>query len=177
MTTVIHFVPLPTSMAQPLLKRVRRHPVLTFGVAGGGFGLMFILAAPIRSWLAGQGFTLPTGTLWVLVVGGFLGGSLLAWLLWERLGGERSSFRGTVVGVLVGLLALPVPFYIIEIVLILMGENLFDPLPEASPVVQLLSDLLLFLLTPLLLGAIALIPTYGGTILLGALVGYLLAHN
>ncbi|MFC4447704.1 hypothetical protein [Halorussus aquaticus] len=164
-------------MAQTLVKKVRRNPVLTFGVTGGGFGLLFVLAAPIRGWLAGRGFTLPTGSLWLLVVGGFLGGSLLAWLLWELLGGERSSVRGTVTGALVGLLALPVPFYLIEIALVVTGENLFEPLPEASPVVRLLSDLLLFLLTPLLLGAIGLIPTYGGTIILGALVGYLLARD
>jgi hypothetical protein len=162
---------------QRLLTSVRSHSVLAFGVAGGGFGLLFILAAPIRSWFAGQGFTLPTGSLWVFVAGGFIGGSLLAWLLWERLGGARSSIRGTAVGALVGLLALPVPFYMIEIVLVVSGETLFESLPGASPVVQLLSDLLLFLLTPLLLGTIGLIPTYGGTIVLGGLVGFLLAHD
>ncbi|MCD2200613.1 MULTISPECIES: hypothetical protein [unclassified Halobacterium] len=164
-------------MYQTFLKRVRRHPVLTFGAAGGGFALLFVLLEPIRSVLSGQGLPLPSGSLWLLVVGGFLGGSLLAWLLWERLGGEWSPIRGTAVGALVGLLALPVPFYVLEIALVVLGENVFEPLPGASPVVQLLSDSLLFLLTPLLLGALGLIPTYGGTVVVGALVGYLLAHD
>lgn len=160
-----------------LLERVRRSPVLTFGGAGGGFALLFILSDSIRGFLAGQGFLLPSSLLWLFVVGGFLGGTLFAWLLWGRLGGNRSPRRGAGVGALIGLLSLPVPFYVLEIALIVAQGNPFEPLPGASPLVQALSDLALFLLTPIILGALGLIPTYGGAIVLGAIVGYILAAD
>lgn len=159
------------------LERIRRDPVVAFGAAGGGFALLFILSNSIQTFLAGQGFPMPDRLLWLFVVGGTLGGALLAWLLWGRLGGGRSRRRGAGVGALIGLLSLPVPFYILEIALIVVQGNPFEPLPGASPIVQALSDLALFLLTPIFLGVLGLIPTYGGTIVLGALVGILLATD
>jgi hypothetical protein len=155
----------------------RRHPVGTFGVAGGVFALLFILAAPVRSLLAGRGFTLPSGILWLFVVGGLLGGALLAWLLWERLGGGGSPPRGATVGALVGLLALPVPFYVLELALVAVSGIPFEPQPGASPLVQALTDLVLLLVVPVFLGALGLLPTFGGTVVVGALVGYVLAHE
>ncbi|WP_226012181.1 hypothetical protein [Halomicrobium salinisoli] len=164
-------------MTPRALTVARQYPAPTFGLAGGGFALVFILVGPVRSWIAGRGFTPPSGLLWLFVVGGVLGGSLLASLLWERLGGERSSRRGAVVGALVGLLALPVPFYVLELALVAAEGVPFEPLPGASPLVQALSALLLLVVTPLFLGALGLLPTYGGTVLIGALVGYLLARD
>ncbi|WP_353633296.1 hypothetical protein ABSL23_00810 (plasmid) [Halobacterium sp. NMX12-1] len=164
-------------MAQTLLKLARRNPAWTFAVTGGGFALAFVLLAPVRAFLAGRGFAPPAGLLWLFVVGGFLGGYLLARLFWGRLDGARSPSRGTLVGALVGLLALPVPFYVLELALVVARGNPFEPVAGASPLVQALSDLLLFVLTPILLGALGLIPTYGGTVLVGALVGYLLARE
>ncbi|WP_237560336.1 hypothetical protein [Halolamina sediminis] len=111
----------------------------------------------------------------MFVVGGFFGRAALARLLWGRLGGEKSPTRGALVSALVGLLALPVPFYLFELGLVLVGEGVFEPLPNASPVMQLLSDLLLFLFVPIFLDALGLIPTYGGTVVVGALVDALLA--
>ncbi|WP_237560335.1 hypothetical protein [Halolamina sediminis] len=50
-------------MDRPVLERLRRQPTLTFGAAGGGFALLFILSAPVRDLLAGQGFAAPPGLL------------------------------------------------------------------------------------------------------------------
>jgi len=175
--SVIPIVRFRTGMSRTVLERLRRHPALTFGAAGGGFALLFVLSAPVRALLAGQGFAAPPGLSWLLVAGGFLGGAALARLLWGRLGGEESPARGALVGGVVGLLALPVPFYLFELGLVLVGEGVFEPLPNASPVMQLLSDLLLFLFVPIFLGALGLIPTYGGTVVVGALVGSLLAQR
>ncbi|CQH63445.1 uncharacterized protein HHUB_4083 (plasmid) [Halobacterium hubeiense] len=164
-------------MAQTALQLARRNPAWTFGLTGGGFALAFILLAPVRAFLAGRGFSPPPGLLWLFVVGGFLGGYLLARLLWGRLGGAGSPSRGTLVGALVGLLSLPVPFYALEVAVVVARGNPFEPVAGASPFVQALSDLLLFVLTPILLGVLGLIPTYGSTVALGAFVGYLLARE
>ncbi|MFC6735700.1 hypothetical protein [Halolamina salina] len=50
-------------------------------------------------------------------------------------------------------------------------------MPNASPLTQLLSDLLSFLFVPIVLGALGVVPTYGGTVVVGALVGSLLASE
>ncbi len=151
--------------------------MLTFGFAGGGFALLFILVAPVQNLLAGRGFSPPSGLLWLFVVGGALGGALLASLLWRRLGGEGSPRRGAAVGALVGLLALPVPFYIFEIALVVVRGVPFESQPGASPVVQLLTDTVLLLVVPLFLGALGLLPTFGTTVVIGAIVGYVLARD
>ncbi|KKF39466.1 hypothetical protein FK85_28350 [Halorubrum saccharovorum] len=164
-------------MRRDVLGTARRHPALTFGMAGGGFALLYILSEPVLDALGGQEFTAPSAFLLLFVVGGFLGGALVAWLLWERLGGERSPIRGAGIGALVGLLAMPVVFYFLELALVVVDGNPFEPLPGATPGIQLGSDLLMFLLAPLLLGALGVIVTYGGTVIVGALVGFLLARE
>ncbi|WP_122089193.1 hypothetical protein [Halalkalicoccus subterraneus] len=164
-------------MAWEPLAVARWHPVRTFGATGGVFALLFILTESVQNLLAGRGFSLPSGFLWLFVVGGVLGGALLAWLLWERLGAERSPRRGAAVGALVGFLALPVPFYILELALVVAQGIPFEPQPGVSPLVQLLTDFVLLPLVPLFLGALGLLPTYGGTVVIGALVGYLLARE
>lgn len=164
-------------MRRNVLRGARGNPALTFGIAGGGFALLYILSEPIQGVLAGRGFTPPSAFLLLFVVGGFLGGALVARLLWGRLDGERSPVRGAGVGALVGLLALPVLFYVLELALVAVDGNPFEPIPGASPGIQLGSDLLMFLLAPLFLGALGLIVTYGATVGVGALVGYLLARE
>ncbi|GGL54444.1 hypothetical protein [Halocalculus aciditolerans] len=153
----------------------RRRPELAFGLAGGAFALLFVLTDAARGLLAGEPVTPPSGTLWLLVLGGFAGGALLAALLWRRLGGARSRGRGVVVGALVGLLALPVPFYILEVGVLLVSGNPFGPHPGGLTPLVVLSDAAAFLVVPLFLGALGLIPTYGGTVVVGAAVGLLLA--
>jgi hypothetical protein len=164
-------------MARSAADAARRNPALTFGVAGAGFALAFVLSEPVLDAVAGRGFAAPSPFLSLFVVGGFLGGAFVARLLWGRLDGDRSPVRGAGVGALVGLLALPVLFYGLELALVVVDGNPFEPLPGASPGVQLGSDLLMFLLAPLLLGALGLVVTYGGTVIVGACVGYLLARG
>lgn len=50
--------------------------MLIVGVVGGGFAISCILSGPIQSALAGCGFILSFGLLWLVVVGGSLGGPL-----------------------------------------------------------------------------------------------------
>lgn len=153
----------------------RRHPSATFGVAGGVFALGFLLAASADRVTAGE--YVPSGPEAVLVVGGVAGGALLARLLWGRLDAARSPLRGAAVGALVGLLALPVPFFLLELGLIAVDGVPFDPRPGAPPLPEALRYAFLLLATPLLLGAVGLIPTYAGTVVVGALTGYLLARR
>nr|WP_272931434.1 hypothetical protein [Halobacterium noricense] len=150
---------------------------MTFGCAGGVFALLFLFAAPVGDFLAGRAFSPPSGLLWLFVVGGLLGGGLLAQLLWGRLGGARSPRRGAAVGGLVGLLALPVPFYVLELAYLAVRGNPFEGESGASPIVQALTDLLSFIFVPLFLGALGALVTFGSTVVVGALVGYVLARD
>ncbi|ESP88385.1 hypothetical protein [Candidatus Halobonum tyrrellensis] len=152
---------------------VRRHPSATFGVVGGLFALAYLLAAsdgPVDD-------RLPVGPEAFLVVGGFLGGALVSWALWGRLGAADSPRRGAAAGALVGLLALPVPFYLLELGVIAFEGSLFDPGPGSSPLARAAEHLFLLVGTPLLLGAFGLVVTCGGTVVAGAAAGYLLARR
>ena len=153
----------------------RRHPSLTFGLVGGSFALLFVLTASARE-LVGGGYV-PSGPEAGLVVGGFVGGVLLARLLWVRLDATRSPRRGAAVGALIGLLALPIPFYLLELGVVALDGPTFDSLSGANPWTTPLRYALLLVVTPLLLGALGLFVTRGGTVLLGAATGYLLARR
>lgn len=153
----------------------RRHPSATFGLVGGSFALLFVLAASLRELLDGR--YAPSSVEAALVGGGFVGGALLARLLWARLGGAESPLRGAAVGALIGLLALPVPMFLLELGVIALDGLPFDPRPGASPWMQAVSYAFVLVATPLALGALGIIPTRGGTILVGAVTGYLLARR
>lgn len=153
----------------------RRHPSTAFGLAGGLFALLFVLAASLRELLDGR--YAPSSVEGALVVGGFVGGALLARLLWRRLGGADSPLRGAAVGALIGLLALPVPMYLLELGVIAFEGLDFDPLPGASPWMRAAAYAFVLVATPLALGALGVIPTRGGTILVGAVTGYLLVRR
>ncbi|RDI71922.1 hypothetical protein [Halopelagius longus] len=154
----------------------RQHPSLTFGVAGGTFAVLFVAVATAQRIASGEGY-LPSGPEVLLVLGGFVGGALLARVLWTRLGGTESPLRGAVVGALVGLFAMPVPMYLLEFALVVVDGMPFEAVPGMSPWMQVGSDLLLLLATPLLLAAFGLVATYGGTVVVGAATGYLLARR
>ncbi|ELZ31082.1 hypothetical protein C474_09614 [Halogeometricum pallidum JCM 14848] len=152
----------------------RRRPSVTFGVAGGVSALVFVAVATAQRAAGGGGY-LPSGPEMLIVGGGALGGALLARVLWTRLGGAKSPLRGAAVGALVGLLAMPVPMYLLEFALVVVDGMPFEAVPGVSPWMQVGSDLLLLLVTPLLLAAFGLVVTYGGTVVVGAVTGYLLA--
>lgn len=156
----------------------RRHPSATFGAVGGLFALLFVLvaSAPRVGPIPGgdYAFSQPEA---VLVAGGFVGGALVSWALWTRLGGDRSPRRGAAVGALVGLLALPVPFYLLELALVAVDGVPFDPRPAATPAMRMAESVFLIVVTPLLLGTVGLVVTYGGTVIVGSVTGYLLARR
>ncbi|SFH01319.1 hypothetical protein SAMN04488063_3590 [Halopelagius inordinatus] len=153
----------------------RRHPSLTFGLAGGTFALVFVAWATVTQ--SADGGYLPSGPEVLLVLGGFVGGAVVARLLWTRLDGADSPLRGVAVGALIGLLAMPVPMYLLEFVLVAVDGVPFEASPEASPWMQAGSDLLLLLVTPLFLAVLGLVVTYGATVVVGAATGYLLARR
>lgn len=156
----------------------RRHPSSAFGLAGGLFALALVAApASLRGLAAGGGLGSPSAVDALLVAGGFLGGALLARLLWTRLDGVRSPRRGAAVGALIGLLALPVPVYLLELGSVVAGGVPADLLPGTGSPRRAATYLLLLLVTPFLLGALAAVITRGGTVLVGAAVGYLLARR
>lgn len=113
-----------------------QHPELSFGVGGGAFARLIFMVGPVQRLLAGRGIFLPSGQLWKLVVEGVIGRYLLAWMLWWQLGAERSPRRGASVGALSGLLALPVPFFVIELFVIAFSGIPFEPIPGASLLIQ-----------------------------------------
>ena len=153
----------------------RRHPSLTFGLAGGSFALLFVLAAS-ASELVDGGYV-PSGPEAGLVVGGFVGGVLLTRVLWVRLDATRSPLRGAAVGALIGLLALPVPIYLLELGVVALDGPTFDSQLGANSWTTPLQYAFLLVATPLLLGAIGLFATRGGTVLVGGVTGYLLARR
>ena len=155
----------------------RRHPTSTFGLAGGAFALPLVAATSARQLAAGRGVSAPSGLEATLVVGGFVGAALVAQLLWARLGAAESPLRGTAVGGLIGLLALPGPMYLLEFTTLALDGIPFDPRPGATPWMQAGSYLFLLVAAPLVLGAIGITPTRGGTILVGAATGYVLARR
>ena len=157
------------------LPSARRHPSLTFGLSGGLFALLFVVAASARQLLDGQ--FAPSGPETGLVVGGFVGGALVARLLWARLDAPSSPLRGAAVGALIGLLALPVPMYVLELGVVAFDGIPFDPRPGATPWAQVARYAYLLLATPLILGAVGVFVTRGGTVVLGAATGYLLARR
>ncbi|REA02115.1 hypothetical protein DEQ92_14555 [Haloferax sp. Atlit-6N] len=159
----------------PLLAAARRRPSMTFALAGGAFALWYVLADPVVALLTGGDPAAPAAPMAVLVAGGFLGGGLLASLLWRRLGGANSRVRGALVGGLVGLLALPVPMYLLELAVVVSAGNPFEASPGAGAVSALVETVLLFLVVPLLLGALGVIATLGGTVVVGAATGLALA--
>ena len=163
------------------LVAARRHPSLTFGVSGGAFALLFLLVASAPDLFRGD--YAPSGVEAALIVGGFAGGFLLARALWARLDGARSPVRGAAVGGLIGLLALPVPMYLLELGAValtgleaLNGVPL-DPGSGAPSWMRAVEYAFLLLVTPLALGALGLIATRGGTVVVGAVTGYLLARR
>ncbi|MFC6827213.1 hypothetical protein [Halopelagius fulvigenes] len=158
-------------------KTARRHPSLTFGLAGGLFAFLFVAWATLEQLADGPGGYAPSGPGVIIVLGGFVGGALLARLLWTRLGAAKSPVKGTVVGALIGLLAMPVPMYLLEFALVVVDGMPFEAVPGMSPWMRVGSDLLLLLATPLLLAVFGLIVTYGGTVVVGAATGYLLARR
>ena len=162
-------------MATPLrpLAAARRHPSATFGLAGGLFALSYLLVA--SGWSFGD--RPPPRPEAVLVVGGFVGGALVSWALWTRLGAPDSPRRGAAVGSLVGLLALPVPFYLLELGVIAFDGPPFDPGPGASPWARAAEHPFPLLVTPVFLGVVGLAVTYGGTVIVGAATGHLLARR
>ncbi|ELZ65687.1 hypothetical protein C5B91_08600 [Haloferax sp. Atlit-10N] len=162
-------------MGHPLLAAARRRPSMTFALAGGAFALWYVLADPVVALLTGGDPAVPSGPMVVLVAGGFLGGGLLASLLWRRLGGANSRVRGALVGGLVGLLALPVPMYLLELAVVVMEGSPFEASAGAGPVSALVETVILFLVVPLLLGALGVIATLGGTVVVGAATGLVLA--
>ncbi|ELZ55977.1 MULTISPECIES: hypothetical protein [unclassified Haloferax] len=158
-----------------VLAAARRRPSLTFALAGGAFALWYVLAEPVVALLTGGDPAVPSGPMAVLVAGGFLGGGLLASLLWRRLGGPNSRVRGALVGGLVGLLALPVPMYLLEFAVVVMEGSPFEAPVGMGPMAALARGVVLFLVVPLLLGALGVIATLGGTVVVGAATGLALA--
>ncbi|MBC9986879.1 hypothetical protein E4P24_10970 [Haloferax sp. AS1] len=158
-----------------VLAAARRRPSLTFALAAGAFALWYVLAEPVVALLTGGDRAVPSGPMAVLVAGGFLGGGLLASLLWRRLGGPTSRPRGALVGGLVGLLALPVPMYLLELAVVVMEGSPFEAPVGMGPVAALARSVALFLVVPLFLGALGVIATLGGTIVVGAATGLALA--
>ena len=161
----------------PPTNSARRHPSLTFGISGALFTLLFVVTGSVRQLAEGGEFSPPSSVEAVLVVGGFVGGALVSRVLWRRLGGAESPLRGALVGALIGLLALPVPMYLLEFTTVALEGIPFDPQPGMHPWRYALDYLFLLLAVPLVLGGLGVIVTRGGTVIVGALTGYLLARR
>lgn len=70
----------------------RQHSSLTFGIVGGPFALLSARLVAARDLVTGSTFYVPS-SVEVALSGGFIGGALVAWLLWQRLGGIASPLR------------------------------------------------------------------------------------
>ncbi|MFC4552738.1 MULTISPECIES: hypothetical protein [Halorussus] len=62
-----------------------------------------------------------------------VGTALVAGLLWTRLGAGESPLRGATVSGAFGLLALPVPIYLLEFATLALEGIPFDPLLGTTP--------------------------------------------
>lgn len=169
--------------------------IVAFVGEGSGFGEMifpenaaYVLAGLLGGMVAGylRGDSMRAGAYaggTVGIIGGIV--TLLAtsvvyagvgaWAI--PIAGLVFVIPGIVGGALIGLLALPVPFYLAKAVVIPFAGNPFGQQLSSVTWMQALSYVFLVLVTPLAIGAIAIVVTRGGTILVGATTGYLFARR